>query len=106
MTVKGKPHHDLEAVKAKFASVETLDITTSASRSARALGFELEEVVEIVHALEKQDFVKSETAHNPRNPRCWHDTYVTPYGPLDLYLKFAGETLMDLTLTSFKEEVT
>jgi hypothetical protein len=104
VTVKRKPHHDIEAVKAKFARVETLEITTMASRSARALGFELEHVVEVVQLLERDDFVKSETAHRPRNPRCWHDTYVTPYAGLDLYLKFAGETLIDVTLTSFKEK--
>jgi motility quorum-sensing regulator/GCU-specific mRNA interferase toxin len=47
--------------------------------------------------------VKSETAHSPPNPRRWHDTYVTPFGAWDLYLKFAGETLIDVTLASFKE---
>jgi motility quorum-sensing regulator/GCU-specific mRNA interferase toxin len=47
--------------------------------------------------------VKSETAHSPPNPRRWHDTYVTPFGAWDLYLKFAGETLVDVTLASFKE---
>jgi hypothetical protein len=34
MTVKRRPHHDLDAIKEKFASVETLEITTSAYRSA------------------------------------------------------------------------
>jgi motility quorum-sensing regulator/GCU-specific mRNA interferase toxin len=103
VTVKRKPHHELDAVKARFSSVETLDITTTAARSARGLGFELEDVVDVVQALEREDFVKSETAHNPRNLRCWHDTYVIPYAGLGLYLKFAGETLVDLLLTSFKE---
>ena len=63
----------------------------------------LEDVVEVVQALERLDFVKSETAHNPPNPRCWHDTYVTPFDERDLYLKFAGETLIDVVLASFKE---
>lgn len=103
MTVKRRPHHDLAAVRAKFASVETLEITTSALRSARDLGFSLGGVVEVVQALEPGNFVKSETAHSPRNPRCWHDTYVMPWDDGELYLKFAGETLVDLVLTSFKE---
>ncbi len=103
MNVKRRPHHDLGAVKAKFASPDTLEITTSAVRSSRALGFTLEDVVAVVQALEDEDFVKSETAHSPRNPRCWHDTYVTPFEERDLYLKFAGETLVDVALTSFKE---
>jgi motility quorum-sensing regulator/GCU-specific mRNA interferase toxin len=103
MSVKRRPHHDLVAVKAKFASTDTLEITTSGVRSARSIGFTLEDVVAVVQALEPEDFVKSETAHSPRNPRVWHDTYVTPFEGRDLYLKFAGETLIDLVLTSFKE---
>lgn len=103
MSVKRRPHHDLRAIKARFASVETLEISTTALRSAQALGFALEDVVEVVEALEPPDFVKSETAHSPPNPRRWHDTYVTPFDERDLYLKFAGETLIDVVLVSFKE---
>lgn len=103
MTVKRKPHHDLAAIKAKFASADTLEITTTAFLSAQALGFALEDVVDVVQALEREDFVKSETAHSPPDSRRWHDTYVTPFEGRDLYLKFAGETLIDLVLASFKE---
>jgi motility quorum-sensing regulator/GCU-specific mRNA interferase toxin len=104
VSVKRRPHHGLDAIQAKFATVETLEITTTAVRSARELGFALEDVVEVVQALQPQDFVKSETAHNPPNPRRWHDTYVTPFDDQCLYLKFAGETLLDVVLTSFKED--
>jgi motility quorum-sensing regulator/GCU-specific mRNA interferase toxin len=103
MTVKRKPHHDLAAVKAKFASVDTLEITGKAIKDAQALGYLLENIVEVVQALEPTDFVKSETAHSPPNSKVWHDTYNIPYDGLELYLKFAGETLIDVTLTSFKE---
>jgi motility quorum-sensing regulator / GCU-specific mRNA interferase toxin len=103
MSVKLKPHHDLSAIQAKFASVETLEITGKATRDARDLGYTLEDVVGVVQALESGDFVKSETAHSPPNSRVWHDTYQIPYDELVLYLKFAGETLIDVVLTSFKE---
>ena len=103
MTVKRKAHHDLTAVKAKFASAETLEMTKPAFRSAQALGFGREEVVEAVQALQRSDFVKSETQHHPPNHRCWHDTYKSEQGEYYLYLKFAGETLIDLVLVSFKE---
>jgi motility quorum-sensing regulator / GCU-specific mRNA interferase toxin len=103
MTVKRKPHHDLAAVKAKFASVDTLEITGKAIKDAQALGYLLENIVEVVQALEPGDFVKSETAHSPPNSKVWHDTYNIPYDGLELYLKFAGEMLIDVTLTSFKE---
>ena len=103
MTVKRKPHHDLTAIQAKFAEVETLEITTRAVRDAQAIGYSLEDIVDVVQALERGDFVKSETAHNPPNSKVWHDTYNIPCDGLYLYLKFAGETLIDVVLTSFKE---
>ena len=104
MSVKRRPHHDLRAIQAKFATIDGLEITGTALRSARELGFSLEEIVAVVQALEPADFVKSETAHSPPNPRRWHDSYVTPYEGWWLYLKFAGETLIDVVLTSFKEK--
>ena len=103
MPIKRKPHHDLVAVKAKFAQVDTLEITRSSIEGARALGYSLEDVVEAVQALESGDFIKSETAHSPKNSKVWHDTYNLPWDDRWLYLKFAGETLIDVTLTSFKE---
>ena len=104
MSVKRRPHHDLRAIQAKFATIDELEITGTALRSARELGFSLEEIVAVVQALEPADFVKSETAHSPPNPRRWHDSYVTPFEGWWLYLKFAGETLIDVVLTSFKEK--
>ena len=103
MAIKRKPHHDLAAVQAKFADVDSLEITRKAIEGARALGYSLEDIVEAVQALERGDFIKSETAHSPPNSRIWHDTYPMPWDGRQLYLKFAGETLIDVTLTSFKE---
>lgn len=103
VTRKRSPHHLLSDIKAKFADEDDLEITTSASRSASLLGYSLGDVVDVVQALERSDFVKSETAHNPVNPHVWHDTYKAPMDGMWLYLKFAGETLVDVTLVSFKE---
>lgn len=103
MAVKNIPHHDLLKVQAKFADEDDLEITNSAVKSANSLGYALSDVVDVVQALEKEDFVKSETAHNPFNSKVWHDTYKAPMDGMWLYLKFAGETLIDLTLVSFKE---
>lgn len=103
MAIKRKPHHDLAADQAKFAEVDTLEITRSAVEGARILGYSLEDIVEAVQALKRGDFIKSETAHSPPNSRVWHDTYNLPWDGRRLYLKFAGETLIDVRLTSFKE---
>lgn len=83
--------------------METLEITRTAAEGARALGYSLEDIVETVQALEAGDFIKSETAHSPPNSKVWHDTYNMRWDGRWLYLKFAGETLTDVTLISFKE---
>ena len=101
--IKLKPHHDLAAVKARFATVEGLVATTTALQSAARLGFLRSDIVAAVQALERGNFKKSETAHSPPNSKVWHDTYFMSWRGLDLYLKFAGEALIDVTLTSFKE---
>lgn len=103
MAIKRKPHHELTAVKAKFSRGDTVEITRTAITSARALGYALDDIIAVVQALELSDFIKSETAHNPINSKVWHDTYKMQWKRHFLYLKFAGETLVDVTLTSFKE---
>lgn len=103
MSIKRRPHHPLAKVQARFTRVDTLEITRTAVSSARALGYSLQDVVEAVQALEPGDFIKSETAHSPPNAKVWHDTYNLRWDGHRLYLKFAGETLIDVTLTSFKE---
>ncbi|MBA3897080.1 MAG: type II toxin-antitoxin system MqsR family toxin [Sphingomonadaceae bacterium] len=101
--VKRTPHHPLAATKSKFSTAATLEITRTAFRSAADLGYCIEEIVGVVQSLEPADFVKSETAHNPPNARVWHYSYRTPADGMWLYLKFAGETLVDVALVSFKE---
>ena len=103
MAVKRRPHHDLAGIQRKFRDVDSLEITLKATRDAQAIGYSLEDVVDVVQALEAGDFVKSETAHSPPNSSIWHDSYRIPFDGMWLYLKFAGETLIDIVLTSFKE---
>ena len=62
MPVKRTPHHDLKAIQAKFADVDTLEITSKAARDAQKIGYSLEDIVDVVQALEPGDFIKSETA--------------------------------------------
>ena len=58
-----------------------------------------------MQALTRSDFVKSETQHHPPNHRCWHDTYKSRQGEFDLYLKLAGETLVERCLPGSRRPV-
>ena len=68
------------------------------------MGYDLNDVWEAVQDLEPGDFVKSEPAHSPPVPGVWHDTYTMRWDGMHLYIKFAGTTIVDIVLTSFKED--
>lgn len=104
MIRKLKPHHDLAQIQSKFAHVDDLEITRTAEDTARALGYGLEDIVEAVQDLEPGDFVSSSPAHSPPVPGVWHDTYNMRWDGHHLYIKFAGPTIIDLVLVSFKEK--
>lgn len=104
MNRKSRPHHDLASIKEKFATVEGLEITTAAKRTVRALGYGLQDVVEAVQDLTPGDFRGSTAAHSPPVPGVWHDTYWMRWDGLHLYIKFAGATIVDVVLVSFKEK--
>jgi motility quorum-sensing regulator/GCU-specific mRNA interferase toxin len=101
---KLKPHHDLLAIQAKFRDVEALEITRTAENTARKLGYGLQDIVDAVQDLRVGDFVSSSPAHSPPIPGVWHDTYTMWWGDHHLYIKFAGTTIIDIVLVSFKDK--
>lgn len=104
MVRKLKPHYDLSEIKSKFKDVPNLEITRTAETTARVLGYGLRDIVDAVQDLEPGDFVSSSPAHSPPVPGVWHDTYNMHWDGLTLYIKFAGQTIVDITLVSFKEK--
>ena len=42
------PQHDLKEIQAKFVDVDGLEITRTAENSAKALGYDLQDVVDAV----------------------------------------------------------
>ncbi|GFE77526.1 type II toxin-antitoxin system MqsR family toxin [Novosphingobium sp. TCA1] len=99
---KRKAHHDLAAIQSLFANGNG-PMTRTAIRSAQAIGYLPSEICEVICELEPKHFVKSATAHNPVNPNCWHDTYIFDDVEIELFIKFAGEDIENIVLTSFKE---
>jgi motility quorum-sensing regulator/GCU-specific mRNA interferase toxin len=102
---KGKPHHDLKAVKARFSCLSAPILRTSAIMSAQEAGLSPLEVLDVIQALKLSDFVKSAPGHTPSSPVCWHDTYEFKAEGRSFYLKFAGTSIADLRLTSFRDNV-
>lgn len=101
MPTKTTPHHPLADLQAKFSSVAALVITWSATQDASALGYTLQDIVNVIQKL-KPRFREIADRSQP-NLNVWHDTYKAPFDGMILYLKFAGAALIDVKLVSFKE---
>ena len=80
---KRKPSYDLTAIKAAIGSVETLAITATAMRSARAIRFDIEDIVEVIQSVERRMFFKSMTTY--ADHRKWQDVYHVPARGMILY---------------------
>ena len=102
MTEKRKPTYDLDALKTSFSSVATLHATTTALRSAAALGFGRVEIVETIGRMQRSQFYKSMTAHTDH--RVWQDVYHVPSDAGMLYIKFTADAVTEFLLLSFKEK--
>jgi motility quorum-sensing regulator/GCU-specific mRNA interferase toxin len=100
---KRKPSHDLEAFKRVCGNPATLDMTSSALRSARELGLEVDDVVQVIQSMNRRMFYKSMTSYDDHTK--WQDVYHVPVGDrLTIYLKFMSNVLTEFTILSFKEK--
>jgi motility quorum-sensing regulator/GCU-specific mRNA interferase toxin len=99
---KRRPTYDLEAVKIAIGSIETLAITTTALRTAVALGFDRSTIVEVILSMERPMFFKSMTTF--ADHRVWQDVYHVPAGELELYVKFQADVVTEFIVMSFKEK--
>ena len=94
---KFTPTYNLEEFKNS-----DFDITFTARKTARDLGFDEKNVREIVSTMEQKHFYKSMTSY--ANHKIWQDVYHVPCGNLILYVKFTKDIISEFTLLSFKEK--
>ena len=94
---KFSPTYNLEDFKKS-----DFEITITADKSARALGFYEEDIRRVVLTMEKKHFYKSMTSYS--NHKIWQDVYHVPCGNLILYVKFTQNVISEFTLLSFKEK--
>ena len=102
MTEKRKPTYDLDAFKAAFSSPERLAVTSTAVRTAAAIGFGRAEIVATIQAMQREHFYKSMTTQ--ANHRLWQDVYHVPSPVGVLYVKFTSDAVTEFLLLSFKEK--
>lgn len=93
--------YDLEAIKLALSSVKKLRITATALKTARAMGFSSQDIVDAIQQIERKDFIKSITTY--ADHRIWQDVYNTEFNGYLLYIKFQVDELGHFII-SFKEK--
>jgi motility quorum-sensing regulator / GCU-specific mRNA interferase toxin len=96
---KKRPTYDLASLQAAFATTKTLRMTKTAHDAALAMGYALQDVVDLIQRLNRTHFYKSMTSR--ADHRLWQDVYHLPDGARVLYLKFTTDGTGRL-LISFK----
>jgi motility quorum-sensing regulator/GCU-specific mRNA interferase toxin len=102
VTDKKKPTYDLDAFKETFSSVEKLNVTRVATRSASDLGFTLQGIVDVLQTMQRAHFYKSMTSDADHT--VWQDVYHVPSDVGLLYVKFTADAVTIFMLLSFKEK--
>jgi len=95
---KRTPHCELSIVR-RLISERKVRATTTATRTADALGFDFDGMVAVVLTLNPKDFYKSMTTHSDH--RTWQDVYRPATKSGDIYLKLT--VVDDVLIVSFKE---
>ena len=95
---KRTPHCKLIAVKAMIGAGKVRS-TMSALSGGAALGFDFEDIVDVVMSLTAKDFYKSMTTHDDHT--VWQDVYHPTTAAGEVYLKLT--VIDDVLIVSFKE---
>jgi len=98
---KKKPHYDLGTIKATFCVVRALRITKTALSCSEGLGLTLEDIIDIIQAITREQFYKSMTSL--ASSAVWQDVYHVPHSGIVLYVKFTTD-IEGYLVISFKEK--
>jgi motility quorum-sensing regulator / GCU-specific mRNA interferase toxin len=90
---KRKPTYDLEAFKVAFSTIDGLNITGTALRSAAGLGFNRTDIIDIIQTMQRRHFYKSMTSYV--NHRIWQDVYHVQSDVGLLYIKFTADVIAE-----------
>jgi motility quorum-sensing regulator/GCU-specific mRNA interferase toxin len=102
MTEKRKPAYDLSKIQIVFNHEDRLNITVTARRTAKELGFDGQGIVNVIQTMKRLHFYKSMTSHYDH--KIWQDVYHVPSEKGLLYVKFTEDAVTEFILLSFKEK--
>ena len=95
---KHTPHCKLSVIKTLVENGK-VSSTVSALKGAAALGFDFDDMLNVINALTAADFYKSMTTH--ADHRVWQDVYRTKTESGEVYLKLT--VVEGVLIVSFKE---
>lgn len=95
---KHTPHCKLSVIKALVENGK-VSSTVSALKGAAALGFDFDDMLNVINTLTSTDFYKSMTTH--ADHRVWQDVYHASTNKGEVYLKLT--VIEDVLIVSFKE---
>jgi motility quorum-sensing regulator / GCU-specific mRNA interferase toxin len=98
---KKRHHYDLGTIRSTFCSVDAVRITKTALSCAEALGLTLQNIVDIIQGITREQFYKSMTC--VANSAIWQDVYHVAHEATVLYVKFTTDADGYLVI-SFKEK--
>jgi motility quorum-sensing regulator/GCU-specific mRNA interferase toxin len=95
---KRTSHYKLSIIKSLVENGK-VSSTVSALKGAAALGFDFDDMLNVINTLTVADFYKSMTSHNDH--RVWQDVYRTSTDNGEVYLKLT--VIENVLIVSFKE---
>ena len=99
MAEKRTPHYSLEEVQAAFSTAEGLRMTKSALEGALEVGYDSEDVVNVIRSMKRSQFHESTTSCDDQE--VWQDAYHVPSFRGMLYVTFTVEPSGGFMLLSF-----
>lgn len=96
------PSYDLEKIKSTFKTIRSLNMTVSAMQGMYNLGFDFQDVVDVIQSLTIFDFYKS---MQPKISKftALQDVYKPIFKGIELYIKFQVDKRGEM-IVSFKEK--
>jgi motility quorum-sensing regulator / GCU-specific mRNA interferase toxin len=98
---KRKPHYPLAHLQTLVQNPATRQLTAISRRGAAAFNWGVDEIVQCIIGLKRQDFFKSMTTYE--DSKIWQDVYLPIFHNVELYVKLQVSPDGQGVVISFKK---